>query len=160
MPAGTRRNIPEETIDEPPPGPEERVGFEAAIWRERARQKAAEREAERRAREAETATAAASEPRAAAVTVGAPASPLSPRVDNGAVSTTTLAAADSARTPAVAPKPSSTRKASRTLASIAGTPGLGTAKTSEHFGAFQSSPFAPSKSAAKEIASLARNLRF
>jgi len=160
-PAGTRRNIPEETIDEPPPGPEERVGFEAAIWRERARQKAAEREAERRAREAETATAAASEP----VTVGAPAghkpaAPLSPRVDNGAVSTTTLAAADSARTPAVAPKPSSTRKASRTLASIAGTPGLGTAKTSERFGAFQSSPFAPSKSAAKEIASLARNLRF
>ena len=164
-PAGMRRKqtieqtIPEQTI-EPPPGPEEKVGFQAAIWRERARQKATEREAERRAREAESAAAAASDK----VAVGAPAAPLSPGVDDGAGSTTTtLAAADSTRTPAVAPKRSSARKAPRTLASIAGTPGLGTvktAKTVERFGAFQSSPYAPSKSAAKEIASLARNLRF
>ena len=153
------QTIPEQTI-EPPPGPEEKVGFQAAIWRERARQKATEREAERRAREAESAAAAASDK----VAVGAPAAPLSPGVDDGAGSTTTtLAAADSTRTPAVAPKRSSARKAPRTLASIAGTPGLGTvktAKTVERFGAFQSSPYAPSKSAAKEIASLARNLRF
>ena len=155
-PAGMRRK---QTI-EPPPGPEEKVGFQAAIWRERARQKATEREAERRAREAESAAAAASDK----VAVGAPAAPLSPGVDDGAGSTTTtLAAADSTRTPAVAPKRSSARKAPRTPASIAGTPGLGTvktAKTVERFGAFQSSPYAPSKSAAKEIASLARNLRF
>ena len=164
-PAGMRRKqtieqtIPEQTI-EPPPGPEEKVGFQAAIWRERARQKVSEREAERRAREAESAAAAASDK----VAVGAPAAPLSPGVDDGAGSTTTtLAAADSTRTPAVAPKRSSARKVPRTLASIAGTPGLGTvktAKTVERFGAFQSSPYAPSKSAAKEIASLARNLRF
>ena len=153
------QTIPEQTI-EPPPGPEEKVGFQAAIWRERARQKATEREVEGRAREAESAAAAASDK----VAVGAPAAPLSPGVDDGAGSTTTtLAAADSTRTPAVAPKRSSARKAPRTLASIAGTPGLGTvktAKTVERFGAFQSSPYAPSKSAAKEIASLARNLRF
>lgn len=159
-PAGTRRNIPEKTI-EPPPGPEERVGFEAAIWRERARQKAAgraaEREAERRAREAESAVKGA-------VAVGGPKpAPLSPVVDNGAG--LNPPATDSTHTPAVAPKPtgSARKPAPRTLASIVGTANVGTAKTAktvERFGAFQSSPYAPSKSAAKEIASLARNLRF
>ena len=142
-----------ETI-EPPPG-REGVGFEAAIWRERARQKAAERAAERGRRGGR---------RGGRVTGAVAVQALNPRRSRPSSTRVGLNPPARIRLPAaVAPKRSSARKAPRSPASIAGTPGLGTvktAKTVERFGAFQSSPYAPSKSAAKEIASLARNLRF
>jgi hypothetical protein len=137
-------------VDEiPPPGPEEKVGFKAAMWREQAKQKASEREAAKRAYEAELAA------KAVAAGQSAPA-PLSPKVDNGVDKVLFAEPAASAR---------SSKKPPRTLASIAGTPGPRTAHLPQaHDGhtAFHTpkSVYTPSKSATKEIASLARNLRF
>ena len=138
----------------PPPGPEEKVGFKAAMWREQAKQKASEREAAKRAYEAELAA------KAVAAGRSAPA-PLSPKVDNGV----DKVLFDKVLFAEPAASARSSKKPPRTLASIAGTPGPRTAHLPQaHDGhtAFHTpkSVYTPSKSATKVIASLARNLRF